>query len=172
MRFYLPIYTEHLVIRRFIPEDLAAYLAFMLDPQSTQYLAFEDSQKTREGATELFNFVCSSYDSENVIHAYAIALNPSDQYIGSCGFSPHDENCIEIYYSINADYRQQGYAYEATKALIDTLKSNPLIAEIRAYSSPQNTASLHLAQKLGMTSQGLVVHPYSELEGLLYILKK
>ncbi|MDY7023311.1 MAG: GNAT family N-acetyltransferase [Cyanobacteriota bacterium] len=172
MQFHLPIYTERLVIRRFIPEDLAAYLAFMLDPESTQYLAFEDSQKSQQGATELFNFVCSSYDSENIVHAYAIALNPSNQYIGSCGFSPHAENCIEIYYSINAEYRQQGYAYEATKALITGLKSNSLISEIRAYSSPQNTASLRLAQKLDMISEGQVIHPYSGLEGLLYVLKK
>ncbi len=36
----LPILTERLIIRQFILEDLPAYLAFMLDAESTQYLAF------------------------------------------------------------------------------------------------------------------------------------
>ncbi|MEB3283641.1 MAG: GNAT family N-acetyltransferase [Lyngbya sp.] len=166
----LPIPTARLIIRQFIPDDIAGYLAFMLDPQSTQYLAFQDSQKTPEGATELLNFVCSSYRSENPIHAYAIAFKDSDEYVGSCGFASEALNCVEIYYSINSQYRRQGYAYEATKALINALKSNPFISEIRAYSAPENQASLNLAQKLGMISKGQVVHPHSGLEGFLYVL--
>jgi RimJ/RimL family protein N-acetyltransferase len=166
----LPIQTSRLLIRPFISQDLAGYLAFMLDPKSTEYLAFEDSQKTLEGATELFNFVCSSYESDQIIHAYAIALNHSNEYVGSCGFAPDQANCVEIYYSINSQYRRQGYAYEATKALLEVLKGNEWISEIRAYLAPQNTASLHLAQKLGMISKGKVVHPHSGLEGFLLSL--
>ena len=83
LKITLPIRTERLIIRPFIPEDLSAYLEFMLDPESTQYLAFDEAQKTEKGATELFNFVMSSYDSENVVHAYAIALADSNQYVGS-----------------------------------------------------------------------------------------
>lgn len=165
---HLPIRTENLILRQFFPEDLKAYLEFMLDSESTQYLAFDQAQKTEKGATELFNFVMSSYDSENIVHAYAIALADSNQYVGSCGFAGDGANNIECYYSIHPKHRRQGYAYEAMRALFEVLQSIPSIAEIRAYCAPENTASMGLAEKLGFKRIGHVVHPHSGLEGILY----
>lgn len=167
----LPILTERLRIRQFIPEDLPAYLAFMLDAESTKYLAFEAEQKTQAGATELFNFVISSYNKDSVIHAYAIALKDSNQYIGSCGFSPYKNTIFECYYTINTNYRRQGYGFEAMEALLTALKCSNEITEIRAYSHPENKASLKLAEKLGMEYKGEVIHAHSGLKGLLYILQ-
>ena len=167
----LPILTERLMIRPFIPEDLPAYLEFMLDAESTQYLAFEESQKTQEGATELFNFVLSSYNTDSVIHAYAIALKKSNQYIGSCGFSPYENRIFECYYTIHSQYQRQGYGFEAMKALLTALKSSDDITEIRAYSSSENLPSLKLAEKLGMEYQGEAIHAHSGLKGLLYTVE-
>jgi ribosomal-protein-alanine N-acetyltransferase len=166
----LPILTERLMIRQFIPDDLPAYLEFMLDADSTKYLAFEPEQKTREGATELFNFVISSYHTDSVIHAYAIALKDSNQYIGSCGFSPYENTIFECYYTINSAYRLQGYGLEAMQALFTALKSSHEFTEIRAYSHPENKASLKLAEKLGMEYQGDSIHVHSGLKGVLYYL--
>lgn len=45
-----PITTERLIIRRFEPDDLAPCLSFVLNPESTRYLAFELSQTTEEDA--------------------------------------------------------------------------------------------------------------------------
>jgi RimJ/RimL family protein N-acetyltransferase len=122
----------------------------MLDAESTQYLAFEAAQKTIEGATELFDFVLSSYNTDSVVHAYAIALKDSNQYIGSIGFSAYEDSIFECYYTINADYRRQGYGWEAMQALLAALKASHKITEIRAYSHPKNKPSLKLAEKLGM----------------------
>ncbi|MGB3238151.1 MAG: GNAT family N-acetyltransferase [Geitlerinemataceae cyanobacterium] len=168
MTISFPLHSPRLVIRRFIPQDLPAYLDFMLDEESTRYLVFEDEQKTKQGATELFDFVLSSYDSDNVIHAYAIALAESDEYVGSCGFSPYEPQIVECYYSINAPYRRRGYALEAMTALFEALRSSGELSEIRAYSSEENIASLHLAQKLGMDDRGIATHAHSGLTGRLY----
>ncbi|MGB3405222.1 MAG: GNAT family N-acetyltransferase [Microcoleaceae cyanobacterium] len=167
----LPILTKRLIIRPFIPEDLSAYLEFMLDAESTQYLALEPDQKTQAGATELFNFVLSSYHTDSVIHAYAIAMKDSNQYIGSCGYSPDEDTIFELFYSINSNFRRLGYAFEAMKALLTTLQSSDKITEIRAYSHPENLASLKLAEKLGMEYQGEAIHVHSRLKGILYRLK-
>ncbi|MGB3536258.1 MAG: GNAT family N-acetyltransferase [Microcoleaceae cyanobacterium] len=167
----LPILTKRLIIRPFIPEDLPTYLEFMLDAESTKYLAFEPDQKTKQGATELFNFVLSSYHTDSVIHAYAIALKDSNQYIGSCGFSPYENTIFECYYSINSQYQHQGYGFEAMKALLTAIQSSDEITEIRAYSHPDNLASMKLAEKLGMEYQGEAIHIHSGLKGLLYRLK-
>ncbi|MBE9040863.1 GNAT family N-acetyltransferase [Oscillatoriales cyanobacterium LEGE 11467] len=167
MNISLPLRTQRLVVRKFQPSDLPAYLEFMLDGESTQYLAFDDAQKTESGATELFNYVVSAYDSENPVHAYAIALAETDRYVGSCGFSPYEDDVVECYYSINPGDRRQGYAIEAMQGLLEALVASG-IGEVRAYASAQNIPSLKLAQKLGMTNRGPVVHAHSGLEGILY----
>jgi RimJ/RimL family protein N-acetyltransferase len=167
----LPILTERLIIRPFLPEDLSAYLEFMLDANLTQYLAFEPEQKTQQGATELFNFVRSSYKTDSVIHAYAIAMEDSNQYIGSCGFSPDENTIFECYYTINSQYQRQGYGFEVMKALLIALQSSGEVIEIRAYSHAENLASIKLAKKLGMEYQGEAIHTHSDLKGLLYGLE-
>ncbi|HIK31607.1 MAG TPA: GNAT family N-acetyltransferase [Oscillatoriales cyanobacterium M59_W2019_021] len=169
MTISVPLQTSRLVIRRFIPPDLPAYLDFMLDPESTRYLAFSEEQKTEKGATDLFDFVISAYDSENIIPAYVIALADSNEYIGSCGFSPYEPQVVECYYSINSPYRRRGYALEAMTALFDALRSSGEIDEIRAYCHEDNIASLNLAKKLGMDDRGIATHAHSGLTGRVYI---
>ena len=168
MKRTLPIRTERLLIRQFVPQDLSAYLEFMLDPESTQYLAFDADQKTKKGATDLFDIVISSYQSENRVHAYAIALADSNQYVGSCGFAADGSENVECYYSIHPKYGRKGYAYEAMIGLLEVLQSCPSIAEIRAYCAPENTASISLAEKLGFKRIGRAVHAHSGQEGILY----
>ncbi|AFY69595.1 GCN5-related N-acetyltransferase [Thalassoporum mexicanum PCC 7367] len=171
----LPIESDRLVIRKFIPADLEPYLEFMLDPDSTKYLAFEPEQKTSAGATDLFNYVVSSYAAENpaeIIHAYAIALKQDDRYVGSCGFSPYEPPDIyECYYSINQADRHKGYAYEAMQALIRALANTQAINELRAYCAPANLASIKLAQKLGMSDRGSAKHMHSGLDGVMYAIQ-
>jgi ribosomal-protein-alanine N-acetyltransferase len=168
----LPITSDRLIIRQFSATDLDTYLEFMLDPDSTKYLAFAPEQKTRQGATDLFNYVVASYAADNpaeVIHAYAIALKEDNTYIGSCGFSAYEPPAIyECYYSINQPYRQQGYAYEAMLALIKALAETATITELRAYSNPANLASIKLAQKLGFSDRGKTTHQHSGLDGVMY----
>ncbi|NET66973.1 MAG: GNAT family N-acetyltransferase [Moorea sp. SIO1G6] len=167
----LPIKTKRLVIRRFVTKDMPAYLELMLDPESTKYLAFDHEQKTRKGATELFNFVLSSYESDQVIHAYAIALANTDEYVGSCGFSPYQGSIVECYYTRNPQHQRQGYGFEAITALLKSLKASPSVTEIRAYSNQDNIASINLAKKLGMDYLGNSVHLQSGLEGVFYRIK-
>ena len=103
--FSVPLETERFIIRKFVPKDFSVFLEFMLDDESTKYLAFEDEQKTEDGAKELFDFVCSSYESENPVHAYAIAEKGSGCYVGSCGFASYDEGIYECYYGVNKTER-------------------------------------------------------------------
>ena len=167
MTIAFPIRTQRLRVRKFQPPDLPAYLEFMLDEASTQYLAFEDAQKTESGATDLFNYVISAYDSENPVHAYAIALADTNRYVGSCGFSPYETDVVECYWSINSGERRQGYALEAMQALLEALRVSG-IGEVRAYASAENLPSLNLAQKLGMANRGRAIHAHSGLEGIVY----
>lgn len=166
--FSVPRETERFVIRRFEAKDLSAFLAFMLDDESTKYLAFEDEQKTEDGATALFHFVCSAYESENPIHSYAIAEKVTDRYLGSCGFAPYDEGIYECYYSVNQTELGKGVATEVTSAIAHTLSAN---FEIRAYCHADNHAAHVVAKKAGFMHQGTHMHKNFGMEGELFYLQ-
>lgn len=167
--FLFPLKTKRFVIRKFEPKDLGDFLDFMLDEESTKYLAFNDEQKTEEGAKTLFDFVCSSYKSENPVHAYAIAKKGSDRYVGSCGFAPYDDGIFECYYSINKSECGKGVATEVTKAMVEVLSKT---SEVRAYCHPENYSAHAVAKKAGFIPKGLSLHKNFGIEGELFIYQK
>ncbi|NOK58888.1 MAG: N-acetyltransferase [Chloroflexi bacterium AL-W] len=167
--FSVPLETKRFIIRQFEPKDVDDFLAFMLDDDSTKYLAFEDEQTTSDGAKALFDFVCSSYKSENPVHSYVIAEKDTDRYLGSCGFAPYDEGVYECYYSVNTAARGKGVATEATKAMVQLLTED---AEVRAYCHPENHASRAVATKVGFTYKGTHLHKHSGLKGALFVYPK
>jgi RimJ/RimL family protein N-acetyltransferase len=165
------IETERLLIRPFHREDLDRYLDFMVDEQATRYLMFTEEQKTKTGAKELFDAIVASYDSEQPIFAYAIATE-SDGFIGSCGASKLNDDLYECYYSLLPAYWGQGYATEATTAIIDYLFEDTGADEVRAYMAPENTRSAAVAARIGMVERGIQKHPQFGNEGLLYTITR
>ena len=165
----IPIETPRFVIRRFKEKDLRAFLEFMLDEESTKYLAFKDEQKTEKGAKALFDFVCGAYDSKQPIHSYVIAEKISDCYIGSCGFSLYDLGIYECYYSVNKSMQGDGIATEATQAIAEQLVKTH---ELRAYCHPKNTAAQAVAKKAGFKPQGIKLHKNFKMKSELFILPK
>ncbi len=164
----LPIFTERLIIRRFEEEDLEPFLDFMLDAEPTKYLMFEDAQKTKTGAKELFDFACASYYSAEPVHSYVIAEKNTNQYLGSCGFAEYDEGIVEVYYSINKPFRDKTTATEATRELATRLSS---VSEVRAYCHPENRAAHAVAINSGFLSKGMAKHKNFGIEGLLFVFQ-
>ena len=167
--FRVPFETERFVIRRFAAKDLDAFLAFMLDPESTRYLAFEEEQKTEAGARALFDYVVAAYDTADPVHSYVIAEKGSDRYLGSCGFSPYAEGIFECYYSVNVDERGQGVAAEATRAMAQELAKQ---VEVRAYCHLKNHAAHAVAKKAGFIPHGMQMHNVFGFAGELFIFPR
>lgn len=164
----LPISTGRLEIRELRPEDLPKFIEFMTDPGSTRYLQFEEDQKTREGATALFEVVIASYDSEDPIQSYAIADRESGEYLGSCGYAPYSEGIFEVYYAVNRESRGKGIATEATRALAELLAED---FEVRAYCAPENKAAHRVALAAGFEDRGMSRHEGFDNEGRLFVFK-
>lgn len=165
----IPFETERLRIRRFESKDLDAFLEFMLDEDSTKYLMFEDAQRTEQGARELFQFVSNSYDSPDIVHSYAIADKTTDEYLGSCGYSPYAEGIVQIYYSVNRGHWGEGIASEAVHDLTRGLSNH---VEVRAYCDPNNQAAHAVAKNAGLESEGIQLHEHFGVEGELFVYKQ
>ena len=72
--------------------------------------------------------------------------------IGDAGFKgqPGGEGTVEIGYSVLPAYRGQGFATEAARGLVDWALAQRDVRGIIAECSPDNAASIHVLEKLGM----------------------
>ena len=73
--------------------------------------------------------------------------------IGDAGFqgAPDAGGTVEIGYSVLPAFRQRGYAFEAVQALVQWAFTQPDVRRIVAECLDDNTASIRILQKLGMT---------------------
>lgn len=156
MKITREIKTERLVIRKFEKGDFTAFHSFMTDPKATRYLLFSEEQKTENGIRELFDYTINSYSEDMDAVSFAIAIKNTNDYVGSVGFAPDfNGKDIQIYWSINREFQNNGYATEATKALLKNLKSQT-DKKIRAYCHIENTSSEAVAKKAGMKDLGIL----------------
>jgi RimJ/RimL family protein N-acetyltransferase len=82
---------------------------------------------------------------------YRVALTADDKEIGICGlFRREGYADPDIGYSILPDYWGRGFAYEAASAVRDYARTVLDLPRILAFISPDNAASIGLAQKLGL----------------------
>jgi ribosomal-protein-alanine N-acetyltransferase len=85
-----------------------------------------------------------------VVHA------ADETLVGETGFHgpPDGSGTIEVGYSIIPSYRGQGFATEATRALIRAALARPEVRRITAECLDDNFASLRVLEKLGMRRVG------------------
>ena len=76
--------------------------------------------------------------------------------IGETGFHgpPDGSGTVEVGYSIVPDYRGRGFAFEATRALIDKAFERPGIRRVIAGCLDDNLASIKVLERLGMQRAG------------------
>lgn len=84
----------------------------------------------------------------------AIVLKTNQLNIGYCGLSdlPHTaEKLIELSYGLNREYWGNGYATEAAAALLSHALNELGLPEVVSAIHPRNTASIRVAEKLGLS---------------------
>ena len=107
----------------------------------------------------------------------AIVRNEDNQMVGhiSChhGYPDPDladfsKNGIELGYTIEPEYRRNGYARESIHAIIDWARKKEREVEIFITVSPENHPSLELSKSLGFVKVG---EHLDEIDGLEYVLR-
>jgi ribosomal-protein-alanine N-acetyltransferase len=77
--------------------------------------------------------------------------------VGSAGFMgkrPDNGEPIELGYGVHPDYRNRGYATEATQALVQWALAQPPVERVVAKCDPANAPSVRVLEKIGMTRHG------------------
>ena len=99
----------------------------------------------------------------------AIVRERDDVVIGHCGFHgpPEVVGRAEIGYTIFPEYRDNGYATEATHGLTDLARENGSKVVFAAVS-PNNLSSIRVVEKVGFLQTGVQVN---EVDGDEYVFE-
>lgn len=81
-----------------------------------------------------------------------VALKNTDQAIGICGILQRETLPeVDLGFAFLPDYRRRGYAFEASRAVLEHALTRLGLPRVAAILSPQNMASANLLGKLGFS---------------------
>ncbi|WP_344211320.1 GNAT family N-acetyltransferase [Kribbella sancticallisti] len=102
---------------------------------------------------------------------HAAVSEPEGVVIGHGGYhGPPDANgMVEVGYTVDLQYRRQGYAKAILAALIDRAATEPGVRVVRASISPTNAASLATIANFGFLEAG---EQWDEEDGLELLFER
>jgi len=145
--------TERLILRAFHAEDLEPLSALWTNPEVVRFiggnpLGREDTWRRSLAACGQWPYTGFGY--------WIVELKSDGRLIGQAGFAdfkrdmePRIEGEPELGYVFDPSVHGQGIAYEGCKAAIDWADANLDASTYPAIISPENIASIRLAEKLG-----------------------
>jgi RimJ/RimL family protein N-acetyltransferase len=145
--------TERLILRPFRPQDLEALCAMWADPDVVRFIG--GKPLSREDTWRRSLAACGQWPYTG--WGYWIAeLKSSGELVGQLGFAdfkrdmePSLEGEPELGYVFSPKVHGQGIAYEACAAALEWADANLNAASYPAIISPENAASIRLAERLG-----------------------
>ena len=87
----------------------------------------------------------------------AIIIKDTNEFIGWCGLDHLDQTKVDpaLFYLLKANYWGNGLATEAARALLSYAFIQMDLASIHGGAAPENLASKHVMEKLGMKYVGV-----------------
>lgn len=158
------LWTEHLVLRRYRPDDADyLYMRFGTDPSTYTYSGW-NPYATPEMARRSVQQFIAGYAAED--HTYSWVIDVDDVIIGTIGAYDYTEgaagSCIEVGLTIAQNWRGRGFATEALACVLHHLTENEGIGCVTAWCASDNIGSWKAMEKAGMQlvateKDGLVV---------------
>jgi RimJ/RimL family protein N-acetyltransferase len=163
-----PLVTEHLILKPFSLEDNESYFTLVNDEDYIKYLG---CPLTLSQANKQLSRTIHEYQTKQGIGVFMACENSSNSLVGLCGLMEDSSGeGLGIIYFVLPQFRRKGYATEMVEKLID-LNFNLLNHEILlARVSPENTNSIYLLEKLGMSYYKSVANVWDNQKDCLYRL--
>jgi RimJ/RimL family protein N-acetyltransferase len=157
--------TARLTMRRPVPSDWPAFLAFMMSDRSNAFGSHRDLARAfRSFAAELGHWDIFGYGM------WAVTLQDDDKAIGLIGpWTPPDWPEPEVGWMILSDKAEgTGIATEAARAAIRHAYDVLGWPTVVSYIGPENTRSIRLAEKLGALLDPAAPQPKPDAPVLVY----
>lgn len=167
----MKIYTERLLIRPFIHADKESLISIISNAQVMRF-SLRGPISVEETREQMQDKDISFYEEENY-GMLAVTRKMDNAFIGYAGLIKQEidgEEKIEISYLLHPDYWKQGFAIEATTAIVDYAFMKLGLKELIAIVDPENIDSIKLAVKLGMKMSKTT--GFHEISVMVYHIQK
>ncbi len=145
--------TQRLIIRPYTEDDLMECFYLMQDKELFKFKPMD--VMTLDEFKGLYKWWLDSYNEgsdKKFAYSFNIILKETGVHIGWVGLGNlvTDPSLIEIFYLIGIKYQKQGYATEASKAIIEYGFNTMNLNEIVAVCMKENIASRRVMEKSGL----------------------
>jgi len=144
--------TERLQLRRLESGDLAPLFALYQDPEIRKY--YPDGTRTLQQTEEELEWFRHGHPRHPELGLWATVERSTGEFLGRCGLLPwhidgRDE--VELAFMIKKERWREGFATEASRGIIEYARQSLRLRRLVCLVMPGNTASVAVAEKIGMT---------------------
>jgi ribosomal-protein-alanine N-acetyltransferase len=147
--------TKRLLLRKLRLEDAEDMLEYAVDPEIAGLGLWLPFHTLADSQTDLADTL-ERYNKGDLVD-WAIVLKAENKMIGRAGLHPISLSNAraEVGYASNRKYWGQGYMTEAIEEIITFGFQRLYLNRIEALILPENSASMRVAEKVGMKFEGL-----------------
>lgn len=163
--------TARLQLRRLTLDDADLMLGVWNDPAFIRYVGDRGIRTVEQAHRAMLEGPMMLYETYGY-GPYRVALKKDDTPIGICGIFRRDSlDEPDIGFSTLPEFCGNGFAYEAARAVIDYARSGLGITRLTAIVSPENTASVGLIRKLGLSFERMYQWPDGGEDVAIYAIQ-
>lgn len=157
-----PLATERLILQEFDLNDYQ-FIIELLNAESWLKFIGNRNINTKEDAELYIETLIKSYNNLGY-GLYRITLSSNLQTVGMCGLVKRDFlDMPDIGFALLPKYEGLGYAYEASKAILNFAKTDLGFNHILAIANENNVKSISLLHKIGLLFERKVMVNHTEL---------
>lgn len=151
--------TDRLLINKITIDDAGFILELMNDKDWIKNIGDKGVRTIEDAQAYIENRFLTTYVETNW-GFYSLNLKNTQQIIGIAGLVDREGlDHIDIGYGMLPQFRGNGYAFEATKAIYDYGYQELKLEKIVAIVNPDNMGSIKLLNKLGLTYEKMIRLP-------------
>ena len=160
--------TDRLILRRVTLDDADLMFAVWTDPAFVRNVG-DRGIRTIDDAREAVRAGPLKLYEDYGFGPYAMVLRKNNTRIGICGlFQRENLERPDIGFAVLPDYCGQGYAGEASLAVLAHARDDLELRRISAIVAPGNAPSIRLLEKIGLAYEGMITMPGEEEAICLY----
>jgi RimJ/RimL family protein N-acetyltransferase len=148
--------TRRLILRRLEPGDAEFILALLNDPSFLRYIGDKGVRSLDDAREYIRTGPMASYERFG-FGLFLTALREEGVPIGICGLLKRETlEDVDVGFAFLPRYWSQGYAFESASAVLAYGRKELGLRRIVAITSPDNTASMCVLEKLGLKFESMI----------------
>ena len=149
--------TERLVLRVRTVADVVDVFDYASRPEVSYPAGFPPVKTLEDEIYYLEHILPERNQKDNLPAGYGIVVKGTDKVIGSVDFNHrHEDDVLEIGYTLHPDYWSRGYVPEAARALIELGFKDLGLHKVELSCFGYNAQSQRVAEKLGFTLEARI----------------